>query len=149
MESTIAEMGLGTGAHRPKDKAELLKWIFEEMERVGDVKPLLDHLAEDAVWMVTIPDGTPLSGEFRGKQAVAAYFAALPGIAEFHQERPQEYISHGDKVIILGEDSFLVKKTGETFRSEYALVTDFHAGLITRMVVIQNLCGIAEAYREH
>ncbi|WP_257458849.1 nuclear transport factor 2 family protein [Archangium lipolyticum] len=148
MESTVAEMELGTGARMSKDNAGLLKWIFEEMDRVMDAKPLLDHMAEDVVWKVTIPDGTPLSGEFRGKQAVIDYYSRLPEIAEFHQERPQEFIDHGDQVIVLGDDSFLVKKTGKTFRSEYAVVTDFHQGLITRMVVIQNLCGIADAYRD-
>lgn len=149
MESTGVEMERGTSERKFKDNAGLLKWIFEEMDRVMDVKPLLDHMAEDVVWKVTIPDGTPLSGEFRGKQAVTGYFALLPEIAEFHQEKPLEFIDHGDQVIVLGEDSILVKKTGETFRSEYATVTDFHQGLITRMVVIQNLCGIADAYRDH
>ncbi len=135
MESTVVEMERGTGERKFKDNAGLLKWILEEMDRVMDAKPLLDHMAEDVVWKVTIPDGTPLSGKFRGKQAVAGYFARLPEIAEFHQERPLEFIDHGDQVIVLGEDSILVKKTGETFRSEYATVTDFHQGLITRMVV--------------
>lgn len=149
MESTSVDMEQGTGKRMSKDNTGLLKWIFEEMDRLMDVKPLLDYMAEDVVWKVTIPDGTPLSGEFRGKQAVAGYFAKLPEIAEFHQEKPLEFIDHGDQVIVLGEDSILVKKTGETFRSEYATVTDFHQGLITRMVVIQNLCGIADAYRDH
>jgi ketosteroid isomerase-like protein len=31
---------------------------------------MLDHLADDVVFEVTIPEGTPISGEFRGKQAV-------------------------------------------------------------------------------
>src|SRR5687768_11220805 len=119
MESTGVEMERGTGERMPKDNADLLKWIFEELDRVMDVKPMLDHMAEDVVWKVTIPDGTPLSGEFRGKQAVAGYFAKLPEIAEFQQLRRLEFIDHGDQVIVLGEDSILVKKTGETFRSEY------------------------------
>ncbi len=146
MESTVAGVELAASERGTQDKVSLVKWIFAEMDRVMDARPLLDQMAEDVVWKVTIPDGTPLSGEFRGKQAVAGYFARLPEIADFVQQKPQEFIGHGDRVIALGEDSILVKKTGKTFRSEYAVVMDFHAGRITRMVVIQNLCGIAEAY---
>jgi ketosteroid isomerase-like protein len=130
-----------------KDNVGLLKSIFEEVYSTGNIQPLLDHMAEDVVWKVTIPDGTPISGEFRGKQAVAAYFDRLPGIAEFQQLRPPEYVGHGDQVIVLGYEDYTVKKTGKSFRGEYATVTDFDEGRITKMVVIQDLCGIAEAYR--
>jgi hypothetical protein len=44
------------------------KSIFE----AEDSQPLIDHLAADeGVFKATIPKGTPISGKFRGKQAVA------------------------------------------------------------------------------
>jgi hypothetical protein len=49
------------------------KSIFE----AEDFQPLLDRLADDVVFKATIPEGTPISGEFRGKQAVVDYFATL------------------------------------------------------------------------
>jgi hypothetical protein len=35
-----------------------------------DWQPRLDHLAEDVVFKVTVPTGTPISGELHGKQAI-------------------------------------------------------------------------------
>ena len=52
------------------DNITLAKSIFE----AEDFQPLLEHLADDVVFKATIPKGTPISGEFRGKQAVVDYF---------------------------------------------------------------------------
>jgi hypothetical protein len=88
--------------------------------REEDYQVLLDHLADDVVFRVTIPEGTPISGELRGKQAVADCFARLGSIAALHQEQPQQYIVDGDRVVVLGDDSFERKQNGVTARSEYA-----------------------------
>ena len=113
--------------------------------RVEDYQVLLDHLADDVVFKVTIPEGTPISGVFRGKQAVAGCFARLGSIAVFHQERPQRYIADGDRLIVLGDDSFDIRKNGVTARSECATVVTFRDGLITGILIILDLSALAEA----
>ena len=124
------------------DNIALAKSIFE----AEDFQPLLEHLDDDVVFKATIPEGTPISGEFRGKQAVVDYFTNLGDVAEFRQEKPLEFFGSGGRVVVLGEDSFEIKKSGVTARSEYAIVTDFRTGLITSILIIQNLSAIADAY---
>ena len=98
----------------------------------GDWQPLLDHLAEDVVFNVTIPGDTPISGEFRGRRAVTEHFARLGYLLEFRQERPMEFLGSGDHVVVLGRESFLIKKNRATVSGrEYADVLDFRDGLIT------------------
>jgi hypothetical protein len=41
-----------------------------------DWQPLIDHLADDVVFKATIPDGTPISRELRGKQAKVDHLIA-------------------------------------------------------------------------
>jgi hypothetical protein len=66
------------------NKVSRLKCLLEEADRTGDMTPLVNELASDAIFKVTIPDGTPVSGEFRGKEAIATYFAEiLPAVADF------------------------------------------------------------------
>lgn len=114
----------------------------------GDWQPLLDHLADDAVFTVTIPDGTPISGEFRGKQAVTDHFMNVGNVLEFRQERPMEFFGSGDRVVVLGSETVEIKENGTTVsRSEYADVLDFRDGLITRFLVIQDLSAVVDAYR--
>ncbi len=127
------------------DNIALAKSIFE----AEDFRPLLDHLADDVSFKATIPEGTPISGEFRGKQAVVEYFANLGDVAEFRQEKPLEFFGGGGRVVVLGDDSFEIKKSGVTARSEYAIVADFGDGLITSILIIQDLSAIADAYRTY
>jgi ketosteroid isomerase-like protein len=116
----------------------------------GNWQPLLDHLAEDIVFKVTIPDGTPISGEFRGKPAVTEHFELLPELLEFRQERPMDFLGAGDRVVVLGCESFEIKKNGVTVTgSEYADVLDLRDGLITRFLVIQDLSAVVDAYRSN
>jgi ketosteroid isomerase-like protein len=97
-------------------------------------------LAEDVEFKVTIPEGTPISGEVRGKQAVTEHFEQLGDLLEFRQERPMEFFGSGDRVVVLGRESFEIKKNGATVSgSEYADVLDFRDGLITHFLVIQDL----------
>jgi ketosteroid isomerase-like protein len=114
----------------------------------GNWQPLLDHLAEDVVFKVTVPEGTPISGELRGKQAVTGHFERLGELLEFRQEEPMEFFGNGRRVVVLGKESVEVKQSGVTVPgSEYATVLDFRDGLITRFLVIQDMSAFADAYR--
>jgi ketosteroid isomerase-like protein len=131
------------------DSVSRLKWILEEVDRTRDMKPLIEQLSEDVVFRVTIPEGTPVSGEFRGKEAVTKYFAeTLPAVAVFKQQVPMEFVADGDRVIVLGDDAYSLKKTGETFRSPYAMIVNYEGERIKSILVIQDLSGLAMAYRE-
>jgi ketosteroid isomerase-like protein len=111
---------------------------------------LIDRLAEDVVFKVTIPHGTPVSGEFRGKQAVVEHLLNLGNVLEFRQEKPLEFFGNGERVVVLGTESVEIKKNGVTVpNSEYADVIDFRDGLVTRFSVIQDLTAVVDAYRSN
>jgi ketosteroid isomerase-like protein len=128
------------------DNIALAKQLIDPPD--GNLQPLLDRFAEDVVFKVTVPDGTPISGEIRGRQAVIDHFTHLGDLLEFRQEAPLEFFGSGDRVVVLGTESFEVKKSGVTVSgSEYASVLDFRDGLITRLLVIQDLSAFADAHR--
>jgi uncharacterized protein len=111
---------------------------------------LIDRLADDVVFKVTIPDGTPVSGELRGKQAVVEHLLNLGNLLEFRQEKPLEFFGNGERVVVLGTESVEIKMNGATVpNSEYATVLDFHDGLVTRFGVIQDLTAVVDAYRSN
>jgi ketosteroid isomerase-like protein len=145
MDSTVHEHTLDSALREdPVDYTSLVRSLFES----EDWQPLIDHLADDVVFKATIPDGTPISGEFRGKQAVVDHLVRLGDILEFRQERPREFFGHGERVVFLGKESVEIKKSGVTVPdSEYATVLDLHDGLITRLLVIQDLSAVVDAYR--
>ena len=111
---------------------------------------LIDRLADDVVFKATIPDGTPVSGEFHGKQAVVEHLMNLGSVLEFRQERPLQFFGDGERVVVLGTESVEIKKNGVTVPgSEYATVLDFQDGLVTRFSVIQDLTAVVDAYRSN
>jgi ketosteroid isomerase-like protein len=110
---------------------------------------LIDHLADDVVFKATIPDGTPVSGEFRGKPAVVEHLLNLGNVIRFRQEKPLQYFGDGERVVVLGTETVEIQKNGVTVSgSEYATVFDFEDGFVTQFSVIQDLTAVVDAYRD-
>ncbi|WP_375770463.1 nuclear transport factor 2 family protein [Archangium gephyra] len=129
-----------------KKNVERTRHIFEEMARLGSNQPLLEAMDEEAVYKLSLPKGTPLSGEFRGRQAILEYFERLEQVLEVQEVNTWDFVGNGDQVIVLGDEHFVVKKTGRTCYSEFAFVLDFRAGKIVRALVIEDLSGVVEAF---
>ncbi|MGH2949047.1 MAG: nuclear transport factor 2 family protein [Solirubrobacteraceae bacterium] len=126
------------------DNVALLREIWEPIARgeSDDNRPFFDALAENVVFKLPV-------GELRGKQAVIDYLANAAETIEFQPfDRPLEYYGAGDRVVIVGVETFRVKQTGATHRAEWAWVHDMRDGKITRIVAIQDLTGVAEDIRD-
>jgi ketosteroid isomerase-like protein len=94
-------------------------------------------MADDVVFALPL-------GELHGKQEVAEYFASAEETIEFKPfERPLEYYAAGDRVVIVGDETWTVRETGATRRTEWAWVFDVRDGVIARIRAIEDLSGIA------
>jgi ketosteroid isomerase-like protein len=127
-----------------EDNVAFAKRVLES----EDWPQLIDRMADDVVFKATIPEGTPVSGEFRGKQAVVEHLTNLANVLEFRQEKPMEFFGAGERVVALGTETVEIKKNGVTVPgSEYADVLDFRDGMVARFLVIQDLSAVLDAYR--
>jgi ethanolamine utilization protein EutQ len=129
---------------RSSEAIQLLRDIYGPLEagESDDFQPFFDALADDVVVKFSV-------GELRGKQAVVDYFANAATTMDFRPfEKPLEYYGDGDRAVIVGDETFRVRETGVTHRAEWAWVVDVHDGLITRIVGIQDLSGVAGPVRE-
>jgi ethanolamine utilization protein EutQ len=128
----------------PTDNVALLEGIWGPMERgeSTDFQPFFDHLDDDVVFWTSV-------GELRGRQAVIHYFTHAGELLEFRPyERPQEYFGNGDRVVIVGEETFRVRASGATTRVPWAWVHTLQDGLITRIEVIEDLSVVADTVTE-
>jgi ketosteroid isomerase-like protein len=133
-----------TDVSEEKKNVERMRQIFEEMERTGSPQPLLEQMAEDAVYKLTVPPGTPLSGEFRGKRAITDCFGLVDEVLEVLEVHTWDFIGNGKQVIVLGDERFVVRRTGKVRQSEFAFVVDFRDGMIARVLVIEDLSSLVE-----
>jgi hypothetical protein len=105
VEMVVGDANDPSTASTPTDNVALLEGIWGPMERgeSTDYQPFFDHLDDDVAFTTSV-------GELRGKQAVIHYFTHAGDLVEFRPfERPQEYFGHGDRVVIVGEETFRVR----------------------------------------
>lgn len=126
------------------DNVAMLQRVWTPLERgeSGDMQPFFDSLDDTVVFETSV-------GELRGKPAVVYYFTHIGELVDARPfERPLEYFGNGDRVVILGEETFVVKESGVTAHAKWAWVHDIRDGKVTRIVSIQDLSAVAETIRE-
>lgn len=116
----------------------------------GEFDGIYEHIADDMVFSFTAADYVPGSGEHRGKDALINFLTRTRNELvedDVRLERPLEYFGNGDRVLVLGKESYTVKKTGKKVSEEFVMVLDFRDSQLTGCTIIQNTTALAEAYR--
>jgi ketosteroid isomerase-like protein len=117
------------------DNLALVKGILDRMLASGDIQPLLDGLADDVMFTVPTPQGSPDPYQGTGKAAVLDYFVTLGDLVTFWRV---QYSWGGARVLVRVEESFTIEPGGLAAHSEVALVFELRDGLITRLLVVED-----------
>ena len=96
----------------------------------GDVPGLLDLLSDDIEWTVPEIENAPFAGSRTGRDAVGQFFTQLAEAEDITRFEPLEFVSEGDKVVVLGESEATVRSTGKTYQTEWVHVFHVHDGKI-------------------
>jgi ketosteroid isomerase-like protein len=104
----------------------------------GSLGPLLDLLAEDVEFEVAGGEDVPSCRMDSGKQPVVDYFTGLGGLTACWQ---MDYTATGQQLIAWGNESFTVEHCELEGGCEFALVFELAEGMITRLVVIEDLAS--------
>ncbi len=89
----------------------------ETMQRVQEISALLgqadlpDTVADDIVLIMPGPDDLPWAGTYRGKQAVAAWYAAVEQWVSTQVLDVRGYIVQGNQVAIRFHEEAIVRPT--------------------------------------
>jgi hypothetical protein len=131
-------MGSTAEKLRPEYSMDDLAAVRPALDRMllGDPDPMLALLTDDVALQVAVGGDEPSRLENRGKQPVVDYFSALGGMMTFSQI---DYTAAGDQLIAWGKEDFTIEPCGIEASSEFALVFDFSEGLITRLLVVEDL----------
>jgi ketosteroid isomerase-like protein len=96
----------------------------------GDIPGLLRLLHDDVTWTTPGPADLPIAGTRTGHQAVQEFFAALSNIGETLRFEPTEFISQGNKVIVLIDDTTRIKATGNSLEFRWAHIFELRDGKV-------------------
>jgi uncharacterized protein len=113
----------------------------------GDVQAILDRLDDSVAWTAVYGAGSnvPMSGERRGKAAVAEFFELVATHVNFAHFEPKEFVATGDQVVALGHYTAKTSANKE-FDSDFAMVFTMRNGKVTKFQEFLNTAALNAAF---
>ena len=127
------------------ENTERVTKIFEAFGR-GDVRFILDQLADDVLFVSHLHPNVPWAGEYTGKQDVARFFQALGSSVEVADHPVNALVAQGDTVVATGDVSFHVRESGRAGSSKWVYIFKLANGQVQSYDQF-NDAGLAEAFR--
>ena len=129
-----------------KDNVQMVEKAYNAFKR-GDIKAVLNTLAEDVEWISPgPPDVMPAAGTRRGRQAVAEFFATVSEQEDIEVFEPQEFIAQGNKVVAILEYRSRVKATGRIAETSLVHVFDIAGGKVKRFREFFDTASVLPAF---
>src|SRR5579871_4227385 len=129
------------------ENIQLVKDSYAALFR-GDMPAFLDMLADDFTLVMPGPADVPLAGTFRGKQAVADWFAVIGQHFDGKGVDFQAYIAQGDTVVVLLHEETVLRRTGRLCVDDEAHVMTIRDGQLVHWREYYDTAAYAAAYRE-
>lgn len=130
------------------NKLQVVKHLVESYLQ-GDVAPIFAALADDVTVRLTIAEGTPLSGVFKGPAGVGEYFTRNAEAVAVDQMEILNYLVGGDQVAVTGRETLVVRKSGQSVKnSDWIMLYTFRNDQISEILIVEDTSAIAAAYRE-
>lgn len=111
-----------------------------------DIQTLLTLVSDEIDWQILGPPKIAHAGPHRGRDQVRRFFATIAETLEITQFEPREFISQGDKVVVLGYYGGRVKATGRQYASEWAHVFTLRDGKVVKFREYADTANLAAAY---
>lgn len=109
----------------------------------GDIPTFLSLLDANVEWKTPGPSDLPLAGTRRGPAQVGEFFGTLAGIIDFEHFEPTTFLADGDKVVVIGHETFKVKATGKSITGDWCHIFTVRNGKIVAFLEILDTAALA------
>ena len=114
-----------------ENNVQLVKDFFAAIGS-GDMQHVLALVAEDVEWIVPGKDW-PLAGTHRGHAGLADVLQKASEEVEMTYPKPPEFVSQGDRVLVVGVATGKIKATNKAFKDEWVFDIKVRDGKLTRI----------------
>ena len=114
----------------------------------GDIEGLLKLFASDIKWTVPEIENAPFAGSRQGLQKVGEYFKELSAAEDITEFIPNEFISGGDRVVVLGRSTATVRETGRTYSTDWVHVFRLNDGEVTEFAEFFDNAAATRAFQK-
>lgn len=129
-----------------QENKQLVQEGYQLFQR-GDIAGILMRCHDDVDWISPETETAPFSGSFHGKQGLAEFFTKLNASLQAIRYEPLDFIAEGDKVVAVGEATWLVKSTGRQFDTPWMHMFTVRDGKIARIQAITDTAAGERAFR--
>ena len=129
-----------------QENKQLVQEGYQLFQR-GDIAGLLMRCHDDVDWISPETETAPFSGSFHGKQGLAEFFTKLDASVQAIRFELLDCIAEGDKVVAVGEATWLVKPTGRQFDTPWMHLFNLRDGKIARIQAIMDTAAGERAFR--
>jgi uncharacterized protein len=109
---------------------ENLRVAQDFFQAMGDLPRLLSLTADDVEWI--IPGvGWPLAGTHRGRDGIEALLQTASGQVETEFPAPLQFVADGDRVMVEGLATGLIKATNKKFEDRFVFALTIRDGKVS------------------
>jgi uncharacterized protein len=94
----------------------------------GDVEGFLNTFSEDASWNSPDMENVPLETTFKGRDNIGDFLTKIDEYEEFLKIEPKEFITQGNRVVVLGELHVRSKLTDKEYNSGFVHIIEVKDG---------------------
>lgn len=128
------------------ENTQIVKQGYERFGS-GDIDGLLELFSEDIHWKTPDINGSPFTSEIHGKDNVRDFFGLLVETEEFTNFEPKEFITEGNKVVVLGRSAGNVTTTGRNFETDWVHIFTVKDGKVTGFLEFFDTAVMERAYQ--
>jgi uncharacterized protein len=123
-----------------------IRTLYEKFG-AGDISGLLDHLAEDVEISIPEVENSPYGGIWHGREAFVKFTELLSETEEITDFEVREFISQGERVVVLGRMTATVRATGRHYSTEWINLLTVKNGLITSFTSFFDTAAALRAFQ--
>ena len=131
----------------PQDNVKIVQQVYENFQK-GNIPALLKSLTDNVEWELPEVENVPIAGKRQGRDRVADFFSELNETQETIDFVPRDFIAQGEKVVVLGSYTWIVKASGGRFTSDWAHVFTLRDGRVERFQEYTDTAAVAAAHKE-
>lgn len=113
----------------------------------GNITGIVNACADDVVFGTYSDPYSRPSGNYYGKEGVLEFFKQLDENIDMTLFEPREFITQGDRVIVLGHQTATVKHTGKTIDHDWCMSFTVRNGKIQQYFDFGDSYQFAQAFQ--
>lgn len=126
--------------------SDVVRSTYEAFNK-KDMCSLASKLDPDCTWDFIGPEAIPFAGHYVGLSGVLHDYARIMmDSVDWQQFAPEEFVEHGDMVVVRGREECRVRRSGRNYAGEWVHVFKMKGGRILEAREYHDTAEVARAF---